>query len=73
MTIYFITNNTRFILIFHYISYIIKKLEKFLSSFACSNPKAKYNGKTIKLNDTSKTISNDEFKTLKMNNEKKNK
>lgn len=47
-------------------------LEKIISSLcACSNPKEKNHDKTIKLYDSSKTISNDEFKTLTVNIEKK--
>ena len=46
-------------------------LEKIISSLcACSNPKEKNRDKTIKLYDSSKTISNDEFKTF-VNIEKK--
>ena len=46
-------------------------LEKIISSLcACSNPKEKNHDKTIKLYDSSKTIS-DEFKTLTVNIEKK--
>jgi hypothetical protein len=47
-------------------------LEKILSSLcACSNPKEKKHDKTIKLYDSSKTISNEEFKTLTVNIENK--